>query len=194
VGVLCAVAEWGWVGCATAAVGVAILAGSAVASAWGVVGMRSASRLGRISVATALVVVAVAGLTYVFGIVGFLVVATLTGTSPALRSLVRRWWPTHSDRRRSAVPATAVAVPAVEPPRDLGSLDDDALCLAWRRSFHQLQDARSPGARLAVVDLRRAYLDELQRRCPTGLASWLASGARASGNPLPFLDGDHPQD
>ena len=73
----------------------------------------------------------------------------------------------------------------------LGALDDAELCLAWRRSFVLLNEAASPQEKLVVVTLRERYLDELQRRCPAGVSRWLDSGARASGNPLPFLD-DHP--
>jgi len=40
----------------------------------------------------------------------------------------------------------------------------------------------------AVVQLRQRYLDELQRRCPQGVARWLASGARAAGNPMTYLE------
>jgi hypothetical protein len=74
----------------------------------------------------------------------------------------------------------------------LGALDDAELCLAWRRSFVLLNEAASPQEKLVVVTLRERYLDELQRRCPSGVSRWLDSGARASGNPLPFLD-DHPR-
>jgi hypothetical protein len=71
--------------------------------------------------------------------------------------------------------------------RDLSSLDNDALCLAWRRSFLLLEAAHSAVDRLSIVEQRQKYLDELHRRSPQGLAAWLASGARASGNPLPYV-------
>ncbi len=77
--------------------------------------------------------------------------------------------------------------PADEPMPDLSRLDDEALCLVWRRSFLRLETARSAAERLAVVEQRQKYLDELQRRSPEGLAAWLAAGARASGNPLPYV-------
>ena len=82
---------------------------------------------------------------------------------------------------------------STEPVGGLESLDDDALCLAWRRSFLVLQSARSDRDRLAVVAQRQRYLDELERRSPQALETWLASGARAAGNPLPFLRGHRPQ-
>jgi hypothetical protein len=40
---------------------------------------------------------------------------------------------------------------------------------------------------LATVEERQSYLDELERRNATGLAAWLASGARVASNPLPYL-------
>jgi hypothetical protein len=76
----------------------------------------------------------------------------------------------------------------VEPePADLRTLDDAALCLAWRRSFVRLGTIRGAAARLAIVEQRQRYLDELQRRHGEAFQSWLESGARASGNPLPYL-------
>lgn len=71
---------------------------------------------------------------------------------------------------------------------ELARLDDEALCLEWRRSFFRLEAASTAGERLAVVQERQRYLDELHRRSPDGLAAWFASGARASGDPLPYVD------
>lgn len=69
-------------------------------------------------------------------------------------------------------------------------LDDDALCWAWRRSYVVLQRSRSEATRLHVVEVRQTYLDELERRNAMGLAAWLASGARAAGNPSRFIQHD----
>jgi hypothetical protein len=38
-----------------------------------------------------------------------------------------------------------------------------------------------------AVAVRQRFLDEFERRNSSGLAAWLASGARAAGNPLPYL-------
>jgi hypothetical protein len=70
----------------------------------------------------------------------------------------------------------------------VGTLDDEALCQAWRRSFVHLTACRLPSRRLELVSLRQAYLDELGRRHPAAVDSWLASGARAASNPMPFLE------
>ena len=72
----------------------------------------------------------------------------------------------------------------------LSALADDALCLAWRASFSALRRAESPAQRLSIIEERRAYLDEIERRNAGGLAAWLASGPRAAGDPSRFVLGD----
>jgi hypothetical protein len=71
--------------------------------------------------------------------------------------------------------------------RSVGELTDEELCLAWRRSFTQLQRVHDADRRQAMVDVRRAYLDELERRHPDSFATWLASNPRAAGNPARFF-------
>jgi len=134
-----------------------------------------------------------------------LLLAIIVGGSPyAIRYSVR-WLTEHGhvaspaprpDRaERSPRPATAVVVgtepdqpskPHVAP----DALSDEALCRAWRASFSALQRAGSPTQRLRIVDERRAYLDEIERRTAHGMAAWLASGARAAGDPSRFVLGD----
>lgn len=70
------------------------------------------------------------------------------------------------------------------------ALSDEALCLAWRCSFSALQKAGSPMQRLHIVEERREYLDEIERRTAHGMAAWLASGPRAAGDPSRFVLGD----
>ena len=70
---------------------------------------------------------------------------------------------------------------------DIADIDDSALCHAWRHSFVRLESSSSLSQRLRLVELRQLYLDELDRRHPVQLRSWFASGARAAGNPLPYL-------
>jgi hypothetical protein len=136
------------------------------------------------------------GLLAALGWLGFLIVVAMLVTSPVLRARrADRWW-----LRLPSLPRVDdVRVPAedqdsfepmqpVEPePADLRTLDDAALCLAWRRSFVRLGTIRGAAARLAIVEQRQRYLDELQRRHGEAFQSWLESGARASGNPLPYL-------
>lgn len=69
----------------------------------------------------------------------------------------------------------------------LHALSDDELCRQWRFSFTALADASTPELRAEVVRARQLYLDEIERRHPRELQAWLASGARAAGNPMPFL-------
>ncbi|MGW7680485.1 hypothetical protein ACWGID_07075 [Kribbella sp. NPDC054772] len=71
--------------------------------------------------------------------------------------------------------------------RNVSELSDAELCLAWRRSFTQLQRALAPDRRQAMVDVRRAYLDELERRHPDSFVTWLASNPRAAGDPARFF-------
>ena len=69
---------------------------------------------------------------------------------------------------------------------ELSLLTDEQLCQAWRASYRALGDGPS-GIRMGAVAERQRVLDEFERRNSRGLAAWLASGARAAGNPLPYL-------
>jgi hypothetical protein len=64
---------------------------------------------------------------------------------------------------------------------------DEQLCQGWRSSFLALQQQSSSTQMAGTVAERQRYLDEFERRNPGGFAAWLASGARAPGNPLPYL-------
>lgn len=203
-GLLCSLVEWGWQGSVTGIVSIGVFAGTIATAAWVGDGLRALRRILRLSVVAALTGTAAAGLVAVFELTGLVVVLVLVGTSPAVRMLFRALrWPSAE---------TAPVVPRVAPPTNLASscveiapegwstsptgdlslLDDDALCLAWRRSFLLLQGTRSAADRLVIVEQRQQYLDELHRRSPEGLTTWLTSGGRASGNPLPYLRKDPP--
>jgi hypothetical protein len=69
---------------------------------------------------------------------------------------------------------------------ELSLLTDEQLCQAWRTSYRALEGGPS-GIRMGAVAERQRVLDEFERRNSRGLAAWLASGARAAGNPLPYL-------
>jgi hypothetical protein len=73
----------------------------------------------------------------------------------------------------------------------LHSLSNAELCVAWRRSYCTLIETSSVPLRAAVVASRQAYLDEMERRDPRGLASWLGAGARAASGPERYLDDAH---
>jgi hypothetical protein len=93
----------------------------------------------------------------------------------------------------SAVPLD-LPLPGMRDVDAVRTLDDEALCHAWRRSFVRLESSRGAARRLEVVGLRQLYLDELERRHPAEVHEWLSSGARAAGNPLPFLVRRSPDD
>lgn len=60
-------------------------------------------------------------------------------------------------------------------PRKTADCSDDEILRAWQQSYAVLQQPLSPTTRMAVVNLRAAYLDELELRNPSGVSSWLAS-------------------
>ncbi len=66
-----------------------------------------------------------------------------------------------------------------------------ALCGAWQRSFRLLRELPPGDMYAEVVELRRALLDELERRDAHGFARWLATGPRAISDPGRFLTTDH---
>jgi hypothetical protein len=162
---------------------------------WGADGRSEVPRILRVTVATGLMTPAAVGLIATFKFAGVLLVAALAATTPVLTAKFSRGQaqgdPAEARFEPATPPGSAASpadTPADDPARELGSLDDAALCFAWRRSFRLLETARSAAERLSIVEQRQKYLDELQRRSPLGLAAWLASGARASGNPLPYVE------
>jgi hypothetical protein len=127
----------------------------------------------------------------------FLLVLFLLISSPYAVGAYCRWLnsvPTPSQAQINAL-ARALAyaspeyIPAL-PPTDLGMLTDEQLCRSWRSSFFALQERASSTSMLEDVAERQRYLDEFDRRNPRGFAAWMASGARAPGNPLPYLTRD----
>lgn len=158
-------------------------------------------------------VLATGGLMSWLGIQGLSVIAVLTLSSPAVWThvprLVRRR--THGARpeaphsrsgptehpgqdragpprpHRDPVPAVTSLMEAPWMTRPAGSMDDRALCSAWRTSYVALQQPLTLPCRVRVVDRRQEFLDELERRNPRGLEAWLASGARAAGDPTRFI-------
>ena len=67
------------------------------------------------------------------------------------------------------------------------ALPTPALCWEWRRSYLAVTRASKPDELTRIVALRAAYLDELERRDPTGFRRWLDSGARAASDPGRYL-------
>jgi MFS family permease len=74
------------------------------------------------------------------------------------------------------------------PVRDL---TDEQRCKRWRASYRASQRQQSSAVKLiAGVAERQMYLEELERRNSSGFAAWLAAGAEAAEDPLPYLNGD----
>jgi hypothetical protein len=61
------------------------------------------------------------------------------------------------------------------------------LCWEWRRSYLAVVRASKPDELTRIAALRATYLDELERRDPTGFRRWLDSGARAASDPGRYL-------
>ena len=131
---------------------------------------------------------------------------TVPGAALLLIVLAGTTTPPATDLRRRILgqPHLAPASPAAaEPVTTQGStwprewlpekarmMTDAELCRAWRRSFWTLSETHDPLAKLAIVEQRQSFLDELEARNAVALEAWLASGARACGGPERFFNND----
>lgn len=119
------------------------------------------------------------------------VLALAALTSPGLvAAVVPR---SRSERRRAPVPPVATCgcgcadpVTAAEMAALVPVLDDAQLCRAWRASLARLREAPDCAARLQLVALRHAYLEELERRDEVAVRRWLASAPRPASTPADF--------
>lgn len=66
-------------------------------------------------------------------------------------------------------------------------LSDEDLCLAWESSGRALRRCRTSGARLTLVRVRQACLDELERRQPDAIRAWVLAAEDAETSPAPYL-------
>ncbi|MGH3314603.1 MAG: hypothetical protein ACRDO0_00525 [Nocardioidaceae bacterium] len=207
VGVWTALQTWPLLGVLGAFVCVAFVGGSLAEAARPERGRRRLRPIAAVAGLSGLSAVAAAGLMAMSGLLGLLVVAVLAITCPQVWSVLRRRrptkasWPTIAAQSPEQLPETGTGTATIaaarvedpEPPSDVPEepwlLDDQALCCAWRRSYVILERPHSPATHLMVAQRRQLYLDELERRNPTGLAEWLASGARAAGDPTRFIVG-----
>jgi hypothetical protein len=138
------------------------------------------------------------GLGVAFGPGVFLLGLFLVGGSPMVVGAYTRWLdstPSASGGRLDGLArAFAFAAPGylpIQPVCELRELTDDQLCQAWRASTVSLREHPSGEELTRTVEQRQAVLDELERRNPGGLTTWLASGARAAGDPRPYLSKGH---
>jgi hypothetical protein len=91
--------------------------------------------------------------------------------------------PSSGGRPPSTAPAAEIlpagGLPCLSSP---GSMSTAQLCWAWRLSYLQIQRATCGAELERLAQLRRGYLEELERRDHQAFASWLPS-ARAAGDP-----------
>ena len=66
-------------------------------------------------------------------------------------------------------------------------LSDHDLCLAWESSSRALRRCTTTSARLEVVRVRQACLDELERRQPDAVRAWVLAGADPESSPARYL-------
>ena len=134
------------------------------------------------------------GYSILLGPGGLLLLILVVASSPCAVSAYGRWL--HSVPAPSSaqldIMARALSYASPEyltfqPSLGVAALTDEELCQSWHASYTTLQHQASATQMATTVAERQAYLDELERRHPRGFASWLASGARAPDNPLPYL-------
>jgi hypothetical protein len=70
--------------------------------------------------------------------------------------------------------------------RPVDELSIDELCQQWCRTFQAVL-SNDPPLAARVVGMRQVYLDEMERRDPAGLQSWLMSGPHAGSSPEEYL-------
>jgi hypothetical protein len=149
----------------------------------------------RVMANNALIVGAAIGAVIGFGVllgtgVLLLLIAVLATSPFVIRACGRLLLSVPTPQLETMARSLAYASPeylTFQPSSELDKLTDEELCQSWRASYAALQRQSSAAQTAATVAERQTYLDELQRRNPRGFAAWLASGARAPGNPLPFL-------
>jgi hypothetical protein len=131
---------------------------------------------------------------------GLLVVGLAIGTSPPLLAYLLSRRDMSRAGSTTSSPATAGLreldenaeraaehEPETSPDRALTTMSVGQLCGLWRRTFWQLHDEDDPDRRAALIAVRQMYLEELEKRDPSGFAAWLESGGRASGAPERFM-------
>lgn len=196
--------SWSVAGTAGCFVTFAVVGGSIAMARSGGPRWRAAIAAG---LAWGLVGVGIMGLATLTGALVLVLVLGLTACSPAAVVWGRRLWFWQRATPETGEPIatgfgsapgviepplpTAVSVAAEKSgvPPDLESLDDAAVCRAWRASFVALQQQMHFETRLRLVSRRQEYLDALERRNPSGFAAWMASGARAAGDPSKYILG-----
>jgi len=73
------------------------------------------------------------------------------------------------------------------PPAGPSALTDAQLSRAWQTSSRTLRRRISLAQKVAVVEERQTYLEEFERRNPSGFEAWLVSGPGAPDDLMPYL-------
>lgn len=126
-------------------------------------------------------------------------VLLLAGSSPPLVRWLRRRF-RHGPpaaRERADDEAVRDGTPPSLPlprPQDVASMTTADIGVSWRRTARELPHARGPRRRAQLVELRRLFLDELERRDHDGFRSWLDAGPRAAHDPTGYIDPGPPPD
>jgi hypothetical protein len=126
--------------------------------------------------------------------VALLGVVVLVSSPSAMRTYGRwlRSVPTPSAAQMDAfarVFAVDMGYGGIQLPPDPRTLTDEELCQRWHASCLYLRMRPSAAQVVREVEQRQTYLDEFERRCPSGYAAWLTSGAATLDNLTPYVIG-----
>lgn len=113
-------------------------------------------------------------------VIHFLAVRFAKGTTPAAPPLQDDEAPTESILRRETVDMDLAS--------SMKAQSYESLCRTWRTTYLPVRLTADPVSLEKLLTLRRACLDELERRDPTAFRSWFHSQPRASGSPEKFLN------
>jgi len=139
------------------------------------------------AVAAGVVIVGLLGLVVAGGVLAWPLLVVAVVSSPWTLALVGRRAGGSKGPDANLPIAELAPSPTVVLPPAVDALSDRELCRVWRTSFDALQSATTAQAHENIVALRRACMDEFERRAPAALNAWLDSGARAAGGPDKYL-------
>jgi hypothetical protein len=111
-------------------------------------------------------------------------------SAPRLEALTRAFYYAEFASALAHVPAY-VNVPM--PPTDPQALTDEQLSRSWQTSAWAMRRRISTAQKVALVEERHIYLEEFERRNPSGFAAWLTSGSGAADELMPYLRNGGPE-
>lgn len=128
-----------------------------------------------------------AGLVALLGPGWILVDVALVASSPLVLGLLRRLASKPTQVGTPSPPASADTVVPVP----TGSMTGTELCRAWRTSstvLQRLHGGADVTRQAELVQSRQHYLDEMERRDPSGFLRWLEADARPGSDPSKYVD------